>query len=52
MPDLRRARTDLATFAHAIEQPLAPWQAASLSLDRRTTVIVARFEAPEAPSGA
>jgi hypothetical protein len=39
--DLRRARTDLATFAHAIERPLALWQTASLSLDVRTTVVVA-----------
>jgi hypothetical protein len=41
MPDLRRARTDLATFAHAIEQPLATWQADSLDLRTRTTVVVA-----------
>jgi hypothetical protein len=39
--DLRRARTDLATFAAAIEQPLTEWQSAALALDRRTTVVVA-----------
>ena len=41
MPDLRRARTDLRTFSLAVEQPLADWQASSLTLTRRTTVLVA-----------
>ena len=41
MPDLRRARADLQTFAHAIEQPLTDWQAAAFALQRRTTVVVA-----------
>src|ERR1035438_5861349 len=41
MSDLRRARTDLATFANAVGRPLAPWQVAALALEQRTTVIVA-----------
>ncbi|HEX4187229.1 MAG TPA: hypothetical protein VHY83_04955 [Solirubrobacteraceae bacterium] len=41
MTDLRRARTDLATFARAIEQPLTEWQADAQRLELRTTVIVA-----------
>ncbi len=41
MPDLRHLRTDLAAFAAAIETPLADWQAASLSLQSRSTIVVA-----------
>jgi len=41
MRDLRRLRFNLATFAEAVGCPLAPWQADSLALERRTTVIVA-----------
>jgi hypothetical protein len=41
MPDLRRARTDVATFAHAIERPLTAWQAAAFAFERRTSVVVA-----------
>jgi hypothetical protein len=41
MTDLRRARTDLRTFSLAIQQPLESWQADSLALKTRTTVIVA-----------
>jgi integrase len=41
MPDLARLRSDLAAFAAAIGQPLAPWQAAALRLRKRTTVVAA-----------
>jgi hypothetical protein len=41
MPDLATLRRDLLAFSIAIGQPLADWQADSLSLDRRTTTIVA-----------
>lgn len=41
MADLRHARTDLAAFADAIEQRLAPWQAAALALKHRTNLVVA-----------
>jgi hypothetical protein len=41
MPDLARLRSDLAVFAAAIGQPLAPWQAAALRLGKRTTVVAA-----------
>jgi hypothetical protein len=40
MTDLARLRSDLRTFSLAIEQPLADWQAASLALESRTTVVV------------
>ncbi|MDP2711621.1 MAG: AAA family ATPase [Solirubrobacteraceae bacterium] len=38
---LARARQDLGAFAELVGRPLATWQAASLTLERRTTVIVA-----------
>jgi hypothetical protein len=41
MPDLARLRSDLAAFAAAIGQPLAPRQAAALRLRKRTTVVAA-----------
>jgi hypothetical protein len=41
MTDLRRARADLRTFSLAVECPLTDWQADSLALERRTTVLVA-----------
>jgi hypothetical protein len=39
MTDLATPRGDLRAFSLAIEQPLAEWQAESLSLERRTTAI-------------
>jgi hypothetical protein len=39
--DLQRARDDLAEFARLVGRPLKPWQAESLLLKRRVTVIVA-----------
>src|SRR3954453_18481028 len=39
--DLDRARTDLAAFADAVNQPLMPWQTDSLRLEARTTVLLA-----------
>lgn len=41
MADLQLARADLATFADIVGRPLTPWQARSLTLEARTTVIVA-----------
>jgi tRNA(Met) C34 N-acetyltransferase TmcA len=41
MSDLANLRLDLRAFAEAVGQPLASWQAASLRLDHRTTVLVA-----------
>jgi hypothetical protein len=41
MTNLAWLRADLRTFSLAIEQPLSEWQAASLALQTRTTVIVA-----------
>lgn len=44
MPDreqLRTARSDLGVFSRLVDRPLAGWQAGSLRLDRRTSVIVA-----------
>jgi len=42
MSALARLRRDLRTFSLAIEQPLAGWQADSLDLERRTTVVAPR----------
>jgi hypothetical protein len=42
MPDLRRARAELGTFARAIEQPLTARQAAALGFERRTSVVAPR----------
>jgi hypothetical protein len=50
MTDLARLRSDLREFSLAIEQPLADWQAVSLALDRRTTVIVAPRESGKSRS--
>ena len=41
MADLERARADLAVFADIVGRPLTPWQADALSLESRTTTIVA-----------
>src|SRR6202035_943719 len=41
MTDLRRARADVLAFSHAIEWPLATWQAEALRLQKRVTTIVA-----------
>lgn len=41
MVDLARAREDLGTFAALGGRPLRPWQAGALTLERRTTVVVA-----------
>ena len=45
MTDLARLRSDLSAFAAAIGQPLTEWQATSLKLDRRTSVVVAPRQA-------
>jgi hypothetical protein len=42
MTNLAWLRADLRTFSLAIEQPLSEWQAASLALQTRTTVIDGR----------
>jgi len=39
--DLQHARADLRAFSTLIGHELAPWQAESLRLERRTTVVVA-----------
>jgi hypothetical protein len=41
MTDFGRLRSDLRAFSVAIEQPLAEWQAESLALEQRTSVVVA-----------
>jgi hypothetical protein len=41
MPSPAELRADLAAFAVAVGMPLADWQAESLTLDRRTTIIQA-----------
>jgi hypothetical protein len=41
MSDLAQLRSDLLAFSVAVEQPLADWQADSLALEFRTTVLVA-----------
>lgn len=41
MPDLAEARRDLGAFAQMVGKPMRGWQARSLQLVRRTTVIVA-----------
>jgi Terminase large subunit, T4likevirus-type, N-terminal len=41
MTDLARLRSDLAAFAAAVGQPLTRWQSVALTLDRRTSVVVA-----------
>lgn len=41
MPDVRTMRSSLPAFAEEVGRPLAPWQAAALELERRTTVCVA-----------
>lgn len=40
MPDLDRLRTDLGAFAHAIGEPLTPWQLAALCLETLVTVLL------------
>jgi hypothetical protein len=45
MTDLAHARRDLRTFAMAVGQPLTDWQADSLALDRRTSIVVAPRQA-------
>jgi hypothetical protein len=41
MPDLAELRRDLRAFAEAVGCPLADWQAEALTLETRTTAIVA-----------
>jgi len=36
MTDRRQLRADLSTFAAAVEQPLADWQASSMAGRRRS----------------